>query len=83
MHKNNPIRTCVSCKLKAPQPILKRYRVVRSVLECGKGEGRSFYLCEECLQKDEKVLKKIIDKYIKGVSLEVSNLKEKLLNEQC
>ncbi len=83
MHKNNPIRTCVSCKLKAPQPILKRYRVVRSVLEYGKGEGRSFYLCEECLQKDEKVLKKIIDKYIKGVSLEVSNLKEKLLNEQC
>ena len=52
-------------------------------MECGKGEGRSFYLCEECLQKDEKVLKKIIDKYIKGVSLEVSNLKEKLLNEQC
>ncbi|EJP76401.1 hypothetical protein HMPREF1139_0057 [Campylobacter sp. FOBRC14] len=57
--------------------------MVGSVLEYGKGEGRSFYLCEECLQKDEKVLKKIIDKYIKGVSLEVSNLKEKLLNEQC
>ncbi len=43
--------------------------------------GRSFYLCDECLKKDEKILKKILDKHIKGVGTQVlTNLKEILLN---
>ncbi|MBE2984386.1 DUF448 domain-containing protein [Campylobacter sp. RM9344] len=84
MNKNSPIRTCVSCKSKMPQIILKRYRVISGVIQTGKGDGRSFYLCDKCLQKDEKILKKILDRYIKSViGLEASNLKEKLLNEQC
>ena len=53
-------------------------------LECGKGDGRSFYLCDGCLQKDDKILKKIIDKQTKGALIcDAPKLKEILLNEQC
>ena len=53
-------------------------------MECGKGDGRSFYLCDGCLQKDDKILKKIIDKQTKGaLGLDAPKLKEILLNEQC
>ncbi|MCR4942123.1 MAG: DUF448 domain-containing protein [Campylobacter sp.] len=81
MIKANPIRTCVSCRKKFTQNSLNRYRVKERNIECGKGMGRSFYLCDECLKKDEKILKKILDKHIKGVGTQVlTNLKEILLN---
>lgn len=84
MNKNNPVRTCVACKVKFSQNLLKRYRLVGKNLECGKGDSRSFYLCDGCLQKDDKILKKIIDKQTKGaLGLDAPKLKEILLNEQC
>ena len=84
MNKNNPVRTCVACKIKISQNLLKRYRLVGKNLEHGKGNGRSFYLCDKCIQKDIKILKKIIDKQTKGaLGLDAPKLKEILLNEQC
>lgn len=80
MNKNNPIRTCVACKIKLSQHKLFRYRVSSGNIEFGAGNGRSFYLCDECLKKDEKILKKILDRYAKGVNLEGLSLKEMLLN---
>ncbi|QCD44303.1 DUF448 domain-containing protein [Campylobacter mucosalis] len=80
MRKSNPIRTCVVCRAKLPQQQLSRYRLKGDDIECGKGFGRSFYICDECLKKDEKILKKILNKYTKGVSSLLSNLKEILLN---
>lgn len=84
MNKSKPVRMCVSCKIRAEQNLLNRYRVNGGEIKRGKGDGRSFYLCGDCLKKDGKILKKILDRYLKSVSgLEASNLKEKLLNEQC
>ncbi|MBR8461908.1 hypothetical protein KDD93_06985 [Campylobacter sp. faydin G-24] len=84
MKENSPIRMCISCKLKTSQHLLKRYRVINGKIEFGRGDGRSFYICDECLKKDEKTLKKVIQRYTKGALIfEASNLKEKLLDEQC
>lgn len=74
-----PIRMCVVCKKRAEQKSLNRYRVIGGNLELDKGAGRSFYLCDECLNKDEKILKKIVDKYAKGLNLQGTNLKEMLI----
>lgn len=80
MRKNNPIRTCVVCKIKLSQSLLNRYRVSGEKLEFGSGVGRSFYICNQCLTKDEKIFKKILDRYAKGVNFEGTSLKEMLLN---
>lgn len=82
MPKSNPIRMCISCRLKTQQHMLVRYRFVNGVLKFGAGSGRSFYFCNECLQKDEKALKKILMRYTKG-SIDEPNLKEKLLYGKC
>ncbi|MDL0087965.1 DUF448 domain-containing protein [Campylobacter gastrosuis] len=83
MNKNNPIRTCVLCRLKFSQSALYRYRYNGKNLEYGKGKGRSFYLCGDCLKKDEKIVKKILDRHTKGANLDVSSLKEIFLDVKC
>ncbi|WP_069637691.1 hypothetical protein [Campylobacter pinnipediorum] len=80
MKNNNPIRTCVLCKNKFSQLLLNRYRFINGTLEIGAGFGRSFYLCDECLKKDDKILKKILEKHTKNSNFDVSRLKEKPLN---
>lgn len=80
MNKNNPIRTCVLCRLKISQSLLFRYRFNAGKLEYGSGVGRSFYICKDCIKKDDKILKKILDKHTKGCNLDVSSLKEIFLD---
>ncbi|CAD7287914.1 hypothetical protein LMG7974_00774 [Campylobacter majalis] len=83
MAKNIPIRTCVCCRNKLSQASLNRFRYINHALEYGKGKGRSFYLCDDCIKKDDKILKKILDKHTKGANLSVSSLKEKFLDVKC
>lgn len=82
MPKANPTRMCISCRIKSPQRLLSRYRFVSGRLEFGAGVGRSFYICDECLKKDEKTLKKILMRYTKG-GINEPNLKERLLYGKC
>ncbi|HET9675498.1 MAG TPA: YlxR family protein [Gaiellaceae bacterium] len=42
---HTPIRTCVGCGRKAPQPELLRFREERGELVPGPGTGRSAYTC--------------------------------------
>ncbi|WP_297939047.1 hypothetical protein [uncultured Campylobacter sp.] len=81
-----PIRTCVVCKKRFEQQILRRYRLINSSLFFGNGNGRSFYLCEECLKKDEKILKKSLGRVAGSFIATLQNgqnLKEILLNGDC
>jgi hypothetical protein len=78
-----PIRMCAVCKKRFEQLKLRRYRIMDSSLFFGKGSGRSFYLCEECIKKDDKILKKSLGK-VAGSFLATlqggQNLKEILAN---
>ncbi|MDO5046034.1 hypothetical protein [Campylobacter sp.] len=78
-----PIRMCAVCKIRFNQEILRRYRIINSSLFYGKGDGRSFYICEDCLKKDEKNLKKSLGKVAGNLLTSLQNgqnLKEILLN---
>lgn len=78
-----PIRMCVVCRGRFEQSKLRRYHILNSSLFIGKGNSRSFYICEECLQKDDKILKKSLGR-VAGSFLSTlqggENLKEILLN---
>ncbi|WP_236861380.1 DUF448 domain-containing protein [Campylobacter sp. RM16192] len=77
---------CVVCKKRLKQHDLYRFRIINSSLFFGSGDGRSFYICEECLKKDEKNLKKSLNKVARNFISTLKNeqnLKEILLNGDC
>ncbi|NLK66071.1 MAG: DUF448 domain-containing protein [Campylobacteraceae bacterium] len=77
MKKSVPIRTCVVCKIKEKQENLYRFRVKNFRLNSESSFGRSFYICKECIKKEDKILKKIVSKFIKTEDLD--ELKESFL----
>lgn len=81
-----PIRMCVVCKIRFKQYDLRRFRIINSSLFFGSGNGRSFYICEDCLKKDEKILKKSLGRVAGNFIATLKNgqiLKEILLNGDC
>ena len=73
------IRTCVSCKEKSSQSLLNRLQCKEKKLYSFTGIGRSFYLCNKCLQ-DENKLKKILCKNCKNKDDYIVQLREILRN---
>ena len=62
MAKNfyKPLRMCISCRVRYTQNELLRLQCISGDLDIFKGTGRSFYLCENCLLEDKKVLKALM-----------------------
>lgn len=77
MKKLKSIRTCVVCKSKIKQSELYRFRVLKFKLNKDNSNGRSFYICKECIKKDDKFLKKTVSKFINLQDLD--ELKESVL----
>lgn len=75
---HTPIRMCIVCKTRFSQDILNRFFLDQATITRHKCNGRSFYICNECLKKDIKILKKPLGRYLKN--LDKCNLKEILLN---
>jgi uncharacterized protein len=57
---NLPIRMCISCRDRKSQNELLRLQCIDSSLEIFTGRGRSFYICENCLYQERKVLKALM-----------------------
>lgn len=72
---NYPIRMCIICKSRLRQSNLFRYQIKQKDIVAYMGAGRSFYLCETCLKKDEDKLKKVLCGRFK---LEIENCGKKL-----
>lgn len=83
MKKAKPIRMCIICKSRKNQSELKRFQVNINEVLFSFNSGRSMYLCNECLCKNEndfiKALQKIIKINIDKKEL-ASKLKERFLN---
>ena len=47
---NKPVRMCVQCRVRATQNTLLRLQCSNKNLTVFSGEGRSFYLCEDCFE---------------------------------
>jgi predicted RNA-binding protein YlxR (DUF448 family) len=52
-----PIRMCLSCRQRDSQSRLLRLQCNSGELNKYIGTGRSFYLCEDCLGTEKKILK--------------------------
>jgi len=57
---HQPIRMCISCRDKKTQSKLLRLQYLDGSLERFTGNGRSFYLCENCLTQDKKLSKALM-----------------------
>lgn len=68
---------CVVCKNKFLQNELHRFKY-KNFYICD--VGRSFYICDKCLNEDEKIVKKSLMRYIK-CEFNKRDLKEIFLNE--
>ena len=73
---HKPIRMCVVCKGRLYQKELYKFRSLNGEIILNLGNARSFYICENCIQKDIKDLRKPLTKFGKNSI----NLKEIIVN---
>ena len=71
---HEPIRTCVGCRIKDVQHKLLRLRCEDGNLAVFRGAGRSFYLCNICLNEEKKLAKALMRQCR-------SSQKDKLMNQ--
>lgn len=57
---DHPIRMCIVCKERFPKTSLFRYQIKDGKITSFCNVGRSFYICENCLDGNEIKLKKIL-----------------------
>lgn len=72
-NSNYPTRMCISCRTRFMQKSLLRLQCVDLELKRFSGNGRSFYLCDDCINDEKKVLKSLLRQC-------KSSQKEKYLN---
>jgi len=54
------VRMCISCRQRDTQSNLIRLQCIDASLDIFSGSGRSFYLCQNCLNEEKKVLKALM-----------------------
>ena len=69
------IRTCVVCRSKFSQKLLNRLQCIDKQLIPYTKNGRSFYLCDECLE-DETKLEKTLYRQCKNKDNYIVQLRE-------
>ena len=57
---SNPTRMCITCRGRFLQHALLRLRCLDKSLQHFTNSGRSFYLCQECLKNENKVIKSLM-----------------------
>ena len=57
---NKPIRMCVACRERYSQDTLFRIICSDGELKLFKGIGRSFYLCDICINNEKKLIKSLM-----------------------
>jgi len=55
MKKLQPSRMCITCRSRHPQNTLIRLRQDGNKVVAFDGKGRSFYLCNDCVNNEKKV----------------------------
>lgn len=73
---HKPIRMCVVCKGRFFQKELFKFGSINGEITPNPKNIRSFYICNKCINKDKKDLKKPLSRFSKNSV----NLKEMLAN---
>lgn len=66
MKKAKPIRMCIICKNRKNQSELKRFQILSNEVLFSFNSGRSMYLCDICLAKDDNKFLKSLHKVVKN-----------------
>jgi len=69
------IRTCVCCRTKLAQKLLNRLQCIDKKLVAYTKNGRSFYICDDCLN-DEKRLEKALYRQCRNKDRYIVQIKE-------
>lgn len=86
MKKSKPIRMCIICKNRQNQCELNRFQILQNDVNFTFQNGRTMYLCDDCLTKNDKDFYKSLQKNIKSnidKQLLANKLKERFLNGEC
>jgi uncharacterized protein len=54
------IRMCISCRERQDQKLLVRLQCKEGLLEAFSNSGRSFYICNDCLDNEKKIIKALM-----------------------
>lgn len=54
------IRMCISCRERQEQKLLVRLQCKEGLLEAFNNTGRSFYICNDCLNNEKKIIKALM-----------------------
>jgi len=73
-----PERMCISCRVRLAQKQMLRLSCKDGELLKYVGYGRSFYICDECIKKGEKGLKRPLSRICKK-EIKI-NILEKIVN---
>ena len=74
-----PIRMCISCRKRQEQKLLNRLQCIDKKISKFNGDGRSFYICGECMANTSK-LQKALYRYCKNKDEYIEQLKEIFAN---
>ena len=77
--KRKPIRMCVSCRQKSLKRTLARVQQLKSEIVVYQGSGRSFYICDECINSEKKI-KGLAKRFKQDVERFTKFLKELIKN---
>ncbi|QOR01398.1 DUF448 domain-containing protein [Campylobacter sp. 2014D-0216] len=86
MKNHIPIRMCIVCKGRYEKQSLHRFQIKNSQIITKVEFGRSLYICNPCLDKDEKTLQRAFMRACKGNfhgSINQQDLKEIFFNGRC
>ena len=73
---------CIICKDRIEQSKMHKFKIKSSYIMKDDGFGRSYYMCVDCIEKDDKTLQKAFFKICKNLNTQPTSkfLKEILLN---
>ncbi len=74
-----PIRMCISCRVRQEKNLLNRFQCKEKKLGKFDGVGRSFYICDDCME-DTKKLEKALYRHCKNKDEYIAQLKEIVAN---
>ncbi len=78
---NLPIRMCISCRERHQQKLLIRLQCNEGLLEAFKKSGRSFYICNTCLDNEKKVIKSLMRQCKSGEKDKLTNRLKEIITD--
>ncbi len=78
---HEPTRMCISCRDRYSQSNLRRLQCLEGSLIVHSGRGRSFYLCENCLLDEKKVLKALMRQCRSGDKEKFTNRLKEIITD--